>query len=150
MNFFPLCTAIVWPTISGTTVDRRDQVLMTFFSLARFIASTFSRSGVSTNGPFFSDLLITFPAGPAPRRPPGPLRGTRPTFMGRVRPSADPPTLLRPPLHDEAIGRLAVTGLEALGRLTPRRHRVAAAGRLAFTTAERVVDRVHRDAAVVR
>ena len=58
MNFFPLCTAIVWPTISGTTVDRRDQVLMTFFSLARFIASTFSSSGVSTNGPFFSDLLI--------------------------------------------------------------------------------------------
>ena len=28
MNFFPLCTAIVWPTISGTTVERRDQVLM--------------------------------------------------------------------------------------------------------------------------
>ena len=34
MNFRPLCTAIVWPTISGTTVDRRDQVLMTFFSFA--------------------------------------------------------------------------------------------------------------------
>ena len=34
MNFFPLCTAIVWPTISGITVDRRDQVLMTFFSFA--------------------------------------------------------------------------------------------------------------------
>ena len=59
MNFFPLCTAIVWPTISGTTVERRDQVLMTFFSFARFIASSFSSSGVSTNGPFFSDLLIT-------------------------------------------------------------------------------------------
>src|ERR1700739_1884525 len=25
MNFFPLCTAIVCPTISGTTVERRDQ-----------------------------------------------------------------------------------------------------------------------------
>ena len=59
MNFFPLCTAIVWPTISGTTVERRDQVLMTFFSLTRFIASSFSSSDVSTNGPFFSDLLIT-------------------------------------------------------------------------------------------
>src|SRR5689334_22502052 len=58
MNFFPLCTAIVCPTISGTTVERRDQVLMTFFSLTRFIASSFSRSGVSTKGPFFSDLLI--------------------------------------------------------------------------------------------
>ena len=58
MNFFPLCTAIVCPTISGTTVERRDHVLMTFFSFARFIASTFSRSGVSTNGPFFSERLI--------------------------------------------------------------------------------------------
>ena len=46
----------VWPTISGMTVERRDQVLMTFFSFARFIASTFSSSEVSTNGPFFSDL----------------------------------------------------------------------------------------------
>ena len=44
MNFLPLCTAIVWPTISGTTVERRDQVLMTFFSLTRFIASSFSSS----------------------------------------------------------------------------------------------------------
>ena len=60
MNFFPLCTASVWPTISGITVERRDQVLMTFFSFARFITSTFSRSGVSTNGPFFSDLLMMF------------------------------------------------------------------------------------------
>ena len=34
MNFFPLCTAMVCPTISGITVDRRDQVLMTFFSFA--------------------------------------------------------------------------------------------------------------------
>ena len=50
MNFFPLCTAIVWPTISGITVDRRDQVFTTFFSLARFIDSIFSRSAVSMNG----------------------------------------------------------------------------------------------------
>ena len=42
MNFRPLCTAIVCPTISGITVDRRDHVLMTFFSGSRFIASTFS------------------------------------------------------------------------------------------------------------
>ena len=27
MNFFPLWTAIVWPTISGMIVERRDQVL---------------------------------------------------------------------------------------------------------------------------
>jgi len=40
MNFFPLCTAIVCPTISGTTVERRDQVRITFFSLRAFIPST--------------------------------------------------------------------------------------------------------------
>ena len=53
-----VCTASVCPTISGMTVDRRDQVLMTFFSDPRFITSIFSRSEVSTNGPFFCDLLI--------------------------------------------------------------------------------------------
>src|SRR5919109_357847 len=58
MNFFPLCTASVWPTISGTTVDRRDQVLMTFLSAPRFITSTFSSRWVSMNGPFFSERPI--------------------------------------------------------------------------------------------
>ena len=58
MNFFPLCTASVCPTISGITVERRDQVLMTFFSEPRFITSIFSSSDVSTNGPFFSERLI--------------------------------------------------------------------------------------------
>ena len=33
MNFLPLCTAIVCPTISGMMVERRDQVRSTFFSL---------------------------------------------------------------------------------------------------------------------
>ena len=47
---------MVCPTISGTTVERRDQVLMTFLSPLRFITSTFSSRGTSTNGPFFSDL----------------------------------------------------------------------------------------------
>ena len=58
MNFFPLCTASVCPTISGITVERRDQVLMTFFSDPRFITSIFSSSGVSTNGPFLSERPI--------------------------------------------------------------------------------------------
>src|SRR6185436_15446482 len=58
MNFLPLWTAIVWPTISGITVERRDQVLMTFLSVAWFMASTFSRRWTSMNGPFFSDLPI--------------------------------------------------------------------------------------------
>ena len=60
MNFLPLCTASVCPTISGMTVERRDQVLMTFFSEPRFITSIFSRSEVSTNGPFLSERLIIF------------------------------------------------------------------------------------------
>src|SRR5207248_1275924 len=69
MNFLPLCTASVWLTISGTTVDRRDHVLMTFLSAPRFITSTFSRRWVSTKGPFFSERLITLPATGRPRRP---------------------------------------------------------------------------------
>src|SRR5262249_55243297 len=58
MNLRPLWTASVWPTISGTTVDRRDQVLMTFFSAPRFITSTFSRRWVSTKGPFLTERPI--------------------------------------------------------------------------------------------
>src|SRR5688572_5266241 len=131
MNFFPLCTAIVWPTISGTTVERRDQVLMTFFSLTRFMPSIFSRSGVSTKGPFFSDLLITCLDAP-----------------GR---SEDRPLhLFLPALHYETVRVLAMPRLVALGGLAPRRHRVTAARGFAFTTAERVVHRVHGDAAHVR
>src|SRR5579859_6578007 len=42
--------------------------------------------------------------------------------------------------HDEFAGALVLTGLHALGRLAPRRHRMAAA---AGAPAERMVDRVH-------
>ncbi len=59
--------------------------------------------------------------------------------------------LLAAAADDELIrGRLLRPGLVALGRLAPRRHRVTAAGGLAFTTTERVVDRVHGHAAHVR
>ena len=40
INFLPLCTAMVWPTISGMMVERRDQVRSTFFSLREFMPST--------------------------------------------------------------------------------------------------------------
>src|ERR1700752_4140893 len=50
---------MVWPIKSGTIVDRRDQVLTTFFSLRVFSPSTFSRKCPSTNGPFFSELAIS-------------------------------------------------------------------------------------------
>src|SRR5689334_17583606 len=58
MNFFPLCTAIVCPTISGSTVDRRDQVRSTFFSLREFICSTRVCRKASTNAPFFVERAI--------------------------------------------------------------------------------------------
>src|SRR5580765_2192273 len=58
MNFLPLCTAMVWPIMSGTIVERRDQVFTTFFSLREFSPSTFSRRCPSTNGPFFSERAI--------------------------------------------------------------------------------------------
>src|SRR5437660_11127606 len=59
LNVFPLCTKNVWPTKSGVTIDRRDQVLIGFFTPALFILSIFSRRWGSTNGPFLSDLLIS-------------------------------------------------------------------------------------------
>src|SRR5215467_12082452 len=58
MNFFPLCTAIVCPTISGMIVERRDQVRNTFFSLRAFMASIRVARNVSTNGPFFVERAI--------------------------------------------------------------------------------------------
>src|SRR5262244_2096991 len=59
MNFLPLCTAMVWPIMSGTIVERRDQVFTTFFSLRVFSPSTFSRRCPSTNGPFLSERAIS-------------------------------------------------------------------------------------------
>src|SRR5436190_12685500 len=124
MNFLPLCTASVCPTISGTTVDRRDHVLMTFLSAPRFISSTFSRRCVSTNGPFLSERPIV-----------------------NLQSAID---LFSSPLDDEPVGPLAIPRLVALCREPPRRHRMPAAGRLAFSAAERMVDRVHRDTPHVR
>src|SRR3977135_2155954 len=45
--------------MSGTIVERRDQVLMTFFSLRVFSASTLMRRWPSTNGPFLSERAIS-------------------------------------------------------------------------------------------
>src|SRR5580704_12672543 len=44
--------------MSGTIVERRDQVFTTFFSLRVFSASTLSRKWPSTNGPFFVERAI--------------------------------------------------------------------------------------------
>src|SRR6478672_11801828 len=99
MNFFPLCTASVWPTISGITVERRDQVLMTFFSEPRFITSIFSRSEVSTNGPFLSERLIIFDLRSGGCRTMGSGHGSTTSSIDPHQ--IDNPRLLLSPLHDE-------------------------------------------------
>src|SRR6202035_1181305 len=48
----PSWTAMVWPTMSGMIVERRDHVLMTFLSPAALRTSTFWSRWSSTNGPF--------------------------------------------------------------------------------------------------
>ncbi len=58
LNVFPLWTRNVWPTKSGVTIERRDQVLIGFFPPELFILSIFSRRCDSTKGPFFNDLAI--------------------------------------------------------------------------------------------
>src|ERR1019366_8565934 len=120
MNFLPLWTASVWPTMSGRIVERRDQVFKTRFSPAAFIAVIFSRSGASTNGPFFVERDMCF------------LES------------------LLAALDDQAVGPLVVACLHALGLPTPRRGRMASARGLALAAAHRVIDGVHGHAAVVR
>src|SRR5215210_1863988 len=53
----PSWTAIVCPTISGKTVDARDQVRIIRFSFAAFIASIRVSRRSSTYGPFFDERL---------------------------------------------------------------------------------------------
>src|SRR3954466_9103159 len=52
MCCLPLWTAMVRPTKSGSTVERRDQVLIGRLSLAAWAASTLLMRCPSTNGPF--------------------------------------------------------------------------------------------------
>jgi hypothetical protein len=110
-----LCTAIVCPIISGTIVERRDQVFTTFFSFRVFSPSTFSRRWPSTNGPFFSeraiDSLFLHSAQAAPWRAPHLLESSyRPRNAMRLRAKrAHKPRALRVrnPLHNHRPARLA-------------------------------------------
>src|SRR2546423_15671091 len=63
----PSWTAMVWPTMSGMIVDRRDHVLITRFSVRLFRSSTLGSRWASTNGPFFRVGGTTSPPGSAPR-----------------------------------------------------------------------------------
>src|SRR5262245_34351846 len=58
--------------------------------------------------------------------------------------------LLLASLHDELFRALAISCLVTLCRQAPRRHRVPSARGFSFAAAERMIDRVHRDAAHVR
>src|SRR4030095_12204983 len=113
----PSCTAIVWPIMSGMIVERRDHVLITFFELLLFWASTFFARWSSMNGPFFK------------------LRGMLYSSLAAL-PRGVPTT------DDHAVARLALAPRAALG-LAIRVDRVAATGRLALATPRRGGARVH-------
>src|SRR6185369_8029561 len=102
---------------SGRIVERRDQVLITFFSFLSFMPLTLTIRWSSTNGPLCTE------------RPMLPL--------------------LRLAVDNHIVGPLVISGLEAACRLTPWSHRMTATRGFTFTTT-RVIDRVHRNAAVVR
>src|SRR5579863_10254484 len=104
--------------MSGITVERRLQVLMTFFSLAAFIASTFFKRWASMKGPFLRlrDILYL------------------------------PPRAASTATTNNQLVRCLRQARTTFG-LTPRRHGVSATGRLAFAATEGVVDGVHGDTA---
>src|SRR3990167_4960889 len=86
----PLCTAIVRPTNSGSTVERRDQVFTGRLSLVARTVSTFLSRWASTNGPFLTERAIfTYPLD------------------------------LKATTHDHAAGAFVATCAKALGRHTP-------------------------------
>src|SRR5687768_3079189 len=61
MNLFPLWTARVWPTNSGSTVQRRAQVFSTRLSPLRFMVSIFLTRDSTTNGPFLTErAMVSF------------------------------------------------------------------------------------------
>src|SRR5215470_13821901 len=98
MNFLPLCTAIVWPTISGTIVERRDQVRSTFFSLREFIASTLACRWLSMNGPFLVERAIKSVLSFQ-------FQALRPeNLLARWPPATDHLLAFLAPAHDEGVG----------------------------------------------
>src|SRR6476619_5752465 len=117
----PSWTAIVWPSMAGTIMERLDHVLMTFLVPLSFWTSTFLMRWPSTKGPFLRE------------------RGMVPVLRSAL-----------------LAGLAAADDHRVAGLVGPTRaslwlavgvHRVATSGRLALTTAVRVVDRVHGDTA---
>src|SRR3990167_512331 len=91
----PLCTAIVRPTNSGSTVERRDHVFTGRLSLVARTASTFLSKCASTNGPFLMERAI---------------------FIY--------PLNLKATAYNHAAGTLVAASAETLGRHTPRANRM--------------------------
>src|SRR3989304_4383034 len=116
MNFRPLWTAKVKPTMSGMMVDRLDQVLMTFLSPVSTALRTFRARLSSTYGPFLMDRPTSVPLYP----------------------------LFAAPLDDVLVRGGVLAGLVSLGRLPPRGAGVPASGGAALAPAQRVIDGVHR------
>src|SRR3989338_104752 len=103
---------MVNPTISGITMERRDQVLMGRLLLVDTTSSTFFARWISINGPFFTE-------------------------RGMV--SISLPGFRRPAPQDHAVGTFIIPRLVALGGNTPRTHRVTATRSAAFSAAMRVI-----------
>src|SRR5436305_659085 len=97
----------VVPIMSGTTVDRRDHVLMTRLLPASRAPLTFLRRFGSTNGPFLTERAIgSFQVGRLASRP------RRKKGLAVVAPLDDEPRR----------DLLLAAGAVALGGLAPRRH----------------------------
>src|SRR3989442_9866556 len=131
----PSYTAIVWPTISGVIVDRRDHVLITRRSLVRLSSWIFLLRCSSTKGPFFVDRPIRYLASQS--------RG-RAVAEHRL---SDRLTASFSPFHKVLIAQLPLARLRTKRRLPPRadgtRH---ADWRTALAAAVRVAGRIHRHA----
>src|SRR3954451_2396174 len=121
----PSCTAIVWPIMAGTIIERRDHVLITLWEPLSFSASTFFIRWPSTNGPFLR------------------LRG-----IGSYSLSMNGSALLAgsTAADDLGVAGLALAARTSLG-LAPGADRVATTRGLALATTVWMVDRVHDHAA---
>src|SRR5450432_2419444 len=117
-------------------VERRDQVRTTFLSLRAFMPSILASKWPSMNAPFLVERPINRFSNPV-----------KDCYFCNLTSNF----LLRffAP-HNKLIRTLVVTRLVAACRLTPRRHRMTAAAGFAFTTAVRVIHRVHGHTAVMR
>ena len=151
VNVFPLCTRNVWPTKSGVTIERRDQVLIGFLAPDAFILSIFSSRCDSTKGPFFSDLAInckSFVIDESRFEVRKLLHKHRVSIL-ILR------FLLRPsPFQNESVARLMLRArLKTFRQLSPWADRMmatAATFRFPLTTTHRMIDGIHHHTSDMR